>query len=379
MRILALAQCLTPNDGWGTCSGNTVRGLIGRGHEVLTLVQTVDPSLPFPQRPVLPAPLTLLRNPLQIWKTVRTLDAAIKEYKPDIVHFMNEPYAFALSIMSLWRRLPCTAITACGTYSVLPLADRSTRWLMRRAYARLDHVFAISRYTEFRVGKELESQSPALAEKVRKKMVVWTLGIVQPPLPPPRTPGTEKRLVFVGGVKPRKGVHEVIEACGHFKKISSVPFHLSVIGAAPPGKYMDALRTRVKALGLDGAVTFRGHITDGELSQAYADADCFLMLSISHGHHFEGFGLVFLEANARGVPAIGPRDSGCENAIEDGRSGYLVHPQNPDEVAERLRWVLEENRIKPDECRAWVAEHSVERQAEEAEVVYTRLVRAHAR
>jgi phosphatidylinositol alpha-1,6-mannosyltransferase len=47
----------------------------------------------------------------------------------------------------------------------------------------------------------------------------------------------------------------------------------------------------------------------------------------------EGFGIVFLEANACGKPVIGGSDGGMGEAIEDGRTGLLVDPLNPQEIA----------------------------------------------
>ncbi len=375
MKILTLSQYLTPRDGWGTSAGNTVRGLVDRGHDVLSLVQTVDPALPFVQKAVLPGALKTLEQPLHWWKTAKAVDRAITEWTPDVIHVLNEPYALGIALLSLWRRLPPVAMTACGTYAVLPLFEWKTRWMMKRVYRILTHVFAISNYTQERILQALRTISPAFAANVSRKMNVWTLGIESPPVLPPRVKRPEKRLLFVGGIKPRKGIREIIDACGELKRTSSVPLHLDLIGYSPPCAYLDSLHECVRALGLETAVTFHGHVSDLELTQAYANADCFLMLSTSHGHHFEGFGLVFLEANARGIPVIGPRDSGCEDAIAEERSGYLVTPGNPQEVAERLRWILEEERIQPEECKVWAAEHRISRQAEEAETVYRSMLR----
>jgi phosphatidylinositol alpha-1,6-mannosyltransferase len=54
----------------------------------------------------------------------------------------------------------------------------------------------------------------------------------------------------------------------------------------------------------------------------------------------EGFGLVFLEANACGTPVIGARTGGIPDAIRDGETGLLVPPSDPEALTEAILQVL---------------------------------------
>ena len=56
----------------------------------------------------------------------------------------------------------------------------------------------------------------------------------------------------------------------------------------------------------------------------------------------EGFGIVFLEANACGVPVIGGRSGGAPDAVQDGASGFLVDPNDVEEIAGRILLLLED-------------------------------------
>ena len=94
------------------------------------------------------------------------------------------------------------------------------------------------------------------------------------------------------------------------------------------------------------------------------------MLSKPEGIHFEGFGVVFLEANIRGIPTIASNSSGTREAVKEGVSGFVVDPDNPQEVSERMQWVLEGNKVKADDCIAWAREHSVDQQVATFEEVY---------
>ena len=364
MKILVIAQHMQPTDGWGTLARTTVGGLTEAGHTVEVLLQGNDG---------LPPPLHLLDNPLLIFLSARIIAKKIRACRPDIIHVLTEPYALAFPLISRRLRHPWV-VTGCGTYTILPFSKCIPSFLLQKAYADTEYVLSISTYTQKRLLAELAMRAPKLRDAVSRKISVYTLGIYPPAELPQRRDHAEKRLVFVGGVKERKGVREIIEACGELRKTSPIPFHLDVIGSCPENGYTAALRTRIGELGLTSCVTLRGQVSERDLLQAYADADLFMMLSIPHGMHFEGYGLVFLEANAFGVPVIGPNDSGCTDVIADGRSGFTVDPKQPEVVAKAMRRILEEHAIDHDTCRAWAKEHSIQRQTVETEAIYRRIL-----
>jgi glycosyltransferase involved in cell wall biosynthesis len=75
--------------------------------------------------------------------------------------------------------------------------------------------------------------------------------------------------------------------------------------------------------GVSERIEFRGFIEEERLPRAYGDADLFVMPS-----HGEGFGIVFLEALACGVPAVGGSRDGSADALDEGRLGKLVDPDD---------------------------------------------------
>jgi glycosyltransferase involved in cell wall biosynthesis len=100
----------------------------------------------------------------------------------------------------------------------------------------------------------------------------------------------------------------------------------------------DAVRLQQKAahLGLGNRVVFTGLFSEEEKPDLYALADVYVMPSRG-----EGFGYVFLEALASGVPAIGSKHDGGREALLDGQLGLLVDPANPAEIAAAVQEVLE--------------------------------------
>jgi phosphatidylinositol alpha-1,6-mannosyltransferase len=73
-------------------------------------------------------------------------------------------------------------------------------------------------------------------------------------------------------------------------------------------------------------------VPDADLPALYAAADVFVMLCRDRwgGLEAEGFGIVFLEAAACGVPAVAGRSGGAHDAVVDGETGYVVEPRDVD-------------------------------------------------
>ncbi len=110
------------------------------------------------------------------------------------------------------------------------------------------------------------------------------------------------------------------------------------------GKNKDFLELLVKEKKLQNCVIFTGYVDDKILPLYYNACDIFIMLtkeSLDKDGVFEGFGLTFLEANSCGKPVIGARTGGIPDAIIDAKTGYLVDPDNSQEIADKIIALLE--------------------------------------
>jgi phosphatidylinositol alpha-1,6-mannosyltransferase len=101
------------------------------------------------------------------------------------------------------------------------------------------------------------------------------------------------------------------------------------------GLLRSELEDKARLHGVADAVDFRGALTDAERDVALDSADVFVMASRipPGGAGGEGFGMVFLEASARGLPVVAGRAGGAVDAVDDGVTGMLVDPESPDEIA----------------------------------------------
>ena len=113
------------------------------------------------------------------------------------------------------------------------------------------------------------------------------------------------------------------------------------------GEDREFLESIVKKLNLQENVIFAGHVDNLVLPLYYSACDVFIMLSreMMNSDEFEGFGLVFLEANSCGKPVIGAKTGGIADAIIDQKTGYLVNLDNHEEIKDRIISLLENREL----------------------------------
>jgi phosphatidyl-myo-inositol dimannoside synthase len=144
-------------------------------------------------------------------------------------------------------------------------------------------------------------------------------------------------ILTVARLVPRKGHQAAIEAfakvCNEFPEA-----HYLIVGR---GQEEPRLRQMVLDAGLNERVTFAGYVAAEQLPDIYNLCDIMLMANRQEEDgDVEGFGIVFLEANAVGKPVIGGRTGGAAEAIADGATGFLVNPDDPQEIAGIMRRLL---------------------------------------
>ncbi len=110
-------------------------------------------------------------------------------------------------------------------------------------------------------------------------------------------------------------------------------FHYVIVGK---GKDRQRVETLIDTLGLNDCVTLAGFVPDEVLPDYYNLCDVFAMPS-----KLEGFGIVFLEAMACGKPVLGSNQDGSLDALDHGRLGVLVDPDNLGDIAQSLIQILQ--------------------------------------
>lgn len=146
----------------------------------------------------------------------------------------------------------------------------------------------------------------------------------------------KKVLLTVARLVPRKGHATVMRAVA--KLLQEVPnLTYLIVGKGPEEQ---RLRQMARELNLGDSVQFAGFIKDEDLPAFYHLADIYVMPNSEEKGDMEGFGMVFLEANACAKPVIAGRSGGTAEAVVEGTTGMLVDPHSPDELADTLRLLL---------------------------------------
>lgn len=150
-------------------------------------------------------------------------------------------------------------------------------------------------------------------------------------------------LLTVGRLVPRKGIDNTLKALP--LALQSIPdLHYMIVGTGP---YEDELKHLVDELDLHDHVTFTGRIDETELVDHYRLCDLFIMANRTMPDgDTEGFGLVFLEANACAKPVIGGKAGGAVEAVIDGYNGISVNAFKPEKIADAITEIYSNDTLR---------------------------------
>jgi phosphatidylinositol alpha-1,6-mannosyltransferase len=152
-------------------------------------------------------------------------------------------------------------------------------------------------------------------------------------------PADARVVLSLSRLVPRKGMDVLIEAAARLAP--ERPDLVVAIG----GSGRDRARLERRAARVGGQVRLLGRVPDADLPALYGCADVYAMLCRNRwgGLEQEGFGIVFLEAAACGVPQVAGASGGAAEAVADGETGVVVaNPRAPEAVARALASLLDD-------------------------------------
>lgn len=150
-------------------------------------------------------------------------------------------------------------------------------------------------------------------------------------------PDNRKLITQVSWLIPEKGIADLLEAA-RYVLLEEENVQLVLVG---DGSHREAYERLAAELGLSDHVTWTGLIQDPLAEGVYQAAD--IVCQVSRWQ--EAFGWVIAEAMAYRKPVIGTKVGGIPEVIDDGRTGFLVEPGNPKQIAEKLLQLLRDDRL----------------------------------
>jgi glycosyltransferase involved in cell wall biosynthesis len=332
MRVAIVTETFLPKiDGIVTMVTKTVETLQAGGDEVLVFAPSGGPaelcgaevvslpSIPFPFYPELKvaAPRASMRRHLE-------------RFRPDVFHLF-EPSLLGIGGIYYGKVLHVPIVISYHTnlpaylhYYKLGFFEGPTWKLMRARHLRADlnlctstqmmdelHQHEIDRLALWERAVDAERFHPSkFSAEARNQL---SGGEPQKPL-----------FLYVGRLSAEKDV-------GTLRKLmEAMPeARLAIVGDGPARKELEQHFAGT-------ATYFAGYLRGEPLAQAYASADMFVMPSKT-----ETLGLVLMEAMAAGCPVVACRAGGVPDAVEDGITGFLYDPDDPEALVKRVAWVME--------------------------------------
>jgi glycosyltransferase involved in cell wall biosynthesis len=292
--------------------------------------------------------LLLQSHQVDVWMTTNAGAAPLAEYlsAPLLVYVNGND--LLIPWIGRYRAWFNTVARLPAGWRILPwLRQEVWRRDIRRTLDRVATVAANSRYTITRL-REFHAASG-------DRCVLIPPGVAEHFFQPsaPRTePRTGLRLLSVTRLTTaarRKNIDGVLHAIAALPPDTQVSY--VIVG---DGDDRGRLEQLARDLGIAGKTVFAGKVASEDLLRFYAEADLFVLAAEASSRDVEGFGIVYLEASAAGVPSLLSRTGGATDAVEDGVNGILVPDGSSWAIRAGLeRFLAERALFPPEKVRAF--------------------------
>jgi glycosyltransferase involved in cell wall biosynthesis len=355
-------------DGIVTMLTKTVECLRRRGDEVLIFAPSGGPSELFGAEVVsLPSVPFPLYPELRLALPRRSMRTKLEAFAPEIIHLF-EPALLGIGGLYYSQVLKVPLVISCHTnlpaylryYKLGPL-EKLTWMLMRERHWRANLNLCTSTVT-----------LNDLHQHGIEDLALWERAVDSNLFGPgARTPETRNRL---SGGEPEKPLLLYVGRLSAEKEVARLrdvirarpEARLAIVGDGP-------VRHELERHFKGTPTVFTGYLRGKALASAYASADLFLLPSKT-----ETLGLVLLEAMASGCPVVACRAGGVPDAVQDGSTGFLFEPTDPDGLVNTVNRALDSGtdlaaiRIQ---ARQEVEQHSWEGATEQLRQLYAETIR----
>ena len=304
------------------------------------------------------------------WHFSRALQHVSTELQIDLIHFtdareafftflnipkignVNDTYSAQANHLRRYKNHFQDYYLRLFYYSIVKKAEICT-------YPRLDALIANSKYTANAILKNYQIDSSKLYicyKSISSDRIINRDETEH---------GKLKTILFVGSNMQRKGLSTLIEAAKILEEIG-VLYDYWIVGDDPK---MYIYEEKCKSLGIREQFNFLGWKSQDELLSLYRAADIFVMPSLE-----EAFGVAILEALAAGLIVVSSSVGGIPEIISNNKNGYLIEPDNPQELAKRLVHITnnpEEAQKIIEEGYKTVKQFTVEKMVEQTYKIYS--------
>ncbi|MGH7885569.1 MAG: glycosyltransferase family 4 protein [Thermodesulfobacteriota bacterium] len=272
--------------------------------------------------------------------------------KPDVVLFITEEAESIGGILSVFIdfksvvRVAGSGVTTCffGNNFIKNLL----KYPMMKLYRKSEKIIAVSNYaksllTNIGVPKDkIEVVFNGINEEfLNQKKDINKINELKKRL---GIDDNDKVLITIARIVPRKGQDNVIKSLPKIMKAFPNIKYL-VVGE---GRYKEKFQELASKLNLDNVVKFTGGIDNKKIINYLDMSDIFIMPNRVWNNKVEGLPNALIEAAARGLAVIAGNESGSVEAVVDGKTGFLIDPNNIDEISDAIIRLLTNSTLLDD-------------------------------
>ena len=283
------------------------------------------------------------KNPFKIWNNISKIKKIIKQNNIDVVDVKSR--APAWSTYFACKRAKCPLITSIhGNYSISKFPISIFKKLYNSSMVKGDYIVCVSNYVKdyafknykkfkekyannkvkiIHRGVDIKVFNPEIESKERIVRLINSMSL----------PNDKSIILLPGRLTEWKGQLYFMDVLAKLKHKDYLC--LSVGDAKGHEKYRDRLKQKIRDLKLDGYVRLENHVLD--MAALYMISDIVVSSSIRG----EAFGRIVPEAQAMERMVIGTAIGGSLETVIDGKTGWLVKPEDKDKFAETIDMILD--------------------------------------
>lgn len=246
-------------------------------------------------------------------------------------------------------------VYAHGEEILVARSSRLLGWVARKVFARADAVIVNSRNTE-RLVRELVPDARTVVVHPGVDASAYVVDAERRAALRHRFGWADDECVMItlARLEPRKNVEAVVRAVGRLRD-AGLPVRYICVGR---GEERDSIARRVAESGLADRVVLKDFVSELEKAELLAAADVHVLPSIHHGPMIEGFGIVFIEAAAAGLPSVSGLSGGQSEAVLHEQTGLNVDGDSIDALTAALGRLARDPALRVkmgDAGRTWAA------------------------
>jgi len=270
-----------------------------------------------------------------LWNAVGPGQQQMQEYlgkiEPDVIH-AHDTYGLMVKGMAVPRVFTIHGfihgdLLVSGSRFAM-LRSWIWRWIETAGWTDQPHIISISPYVRERLG----GIATGVIHDIDNPVSETFFNIIRI---------ERKETIFsAAAVCPRKNTLALVDAVAELAA-NGIDIELRLAGSIDSERYVQQIRDQIQQKGLEKQVIILGRLDTKQVRKELSSASVFALTSLE-----ENSPMGIEEAMAAGVPVVTSNRCGMPYMVRDGESGFLVDPNNPDDIARRLGQLLNDDELR---------------------------------